>query len=516
MSIRKTLILSTSILVIVAMVVITFVVWQSSMSALRASNQKGFIQTTNTIADQVATSVRFKKLDAVQEKLESYLEENQATLSDVSLLLKDGTLLYSSSNQSVAPVAKSQLPESLDSAQMLRSNSNTALFVTPLLSGKKRQLVGYAIVEWQYAEIKQLESKLLTTIFLVGGGILLLALASVVILVRVALVNPLTQFKFLTRQLASGDCNLSQRIDYTKRNEFGELAHYINQFIETLEKSLSTINQNSTDVANISTNLETNIEQLESKVRQQREDIRQSLAMGEELKTSVDSVKSQVEGASDSLEHAVNSARKGQQSLNDAVAQNHSLAQQTQEAFEVADALNSQAGKVTNILEIIRSIAEQTNLLALNAAIEAARAGESGRGFAVVADEVRSLAEKTSTSTDQVEEILVDLHKFSEQLIGSMKQGLDSAESCVTVIESASAQIDDIISKVEHSNTSNLDVVATNEHQFGSMTNLIDQLSHLNSQMEFLFHDSQQMTEHSKDLLQNAEKTRTNLKAFNL
>lgn len=516
MSIRKTLILSTSLLVIIAMIVIAFVVWQSSMSALRDSNAKSFIQTTNTIADQVATSVRFKKLGAVEEKLKSYLEENQTTLGDISLLLKDGSLLYSSSSKSTPPITSSQLPDAMEVTERLFHNSDKAIFLTPLLSGKKHQLVGYAVVEWRFTEIQQLEQNLLQTILMVGGGILVLALTSVVILIRVALVHPLTQFKQLTKQLTSGDCNLSRRIGYTKRNEFGELAHHINQFIATLETSLSTINQNSTDVADISNNLESNIEQLESKVRQQREDIKHSLTMGEELKTSVDSVKSQVEGASSSLEHAVSSAREGQKSLNNAVAQNYSLAKQTQESFDVAGSLNTQAGKVTHILEIIRSVAEQTNLLALNAAIEAARAGESGRGFAVVADEVRSLAEKTSTSTDQVENILIDLHKLSEQLMSSMKQGLDSAESCVAVIESASEQIDDIIDKVEHSNTSNLDVVSTNEQQFGSMTNLIEQLTHIDNQMDHLFQDSQQMTNHSKDLAENAEKTRTNLSAFNL
>jgi methyl-accepting chemotaxis protein len=65
-------------------------------------------------------------------------------------------------------------------------------------------------------------------------------------------------------------------------------------------------------------------------------------------------------------------------------------------------ALSAAAGRIGDVVKMIRDIAGQTNLLALNATIEAARAGDAGRGFAVVASEVKTLAVQTANATEEI------------------------------------------------------------------------------------------------------------------
>lgn len=137
---------------------------------------------------------------------------------------------------------------------------------------------------------------------------------------------------------------------------------------------------------------------------------------------------------------------------------------------EQVNATSSAVANITGITDTLTDITSQINLLSLNASIEAARAGEAGRGFAVVADEIRKLADQSSSSTEDIINIITNLTAESEKTLNitsevkkailTEKESLDKASSSFGVIQNG---IDNIGKAVDLVNdkTKQLDIEKT-------------------------------------------------------
>jgi methyl-accepting chemotaxis protein len=94
---------------------------------------------------------------------------------------------------------------------------------------------------------------------------------------------------------------------------------------------------------------------------------------------------------------------------------------ESQKAIVAMQRLSRQTVEVTKIIEVIKDLVSDTELLAFNAAIIAAKAGAEGRGFSVVAEEIRDLADRTTTSAEEIEAIIKSIRQDTEQVNTSVE-----------------------------------------------------------------------------------------------
>jgi methyl-accepting chemotaxis protein len=277
------------------------------------------------------------------------------------------------------------------------------------------------------------------------------------------IVLPLRQTLVAVDRVASGD--LTHDITVSRSDELGQLQQSMQRMTVALRGLVGGISEGVTQIASAAEELSAVTEQTSAGVSSQKVETDQLATAMNEMAATVHEVARNAEQASEAAVAADQQAREGDRVVNQAIAQIERLASEVGHSSQAVNDLKLESDKIGGILDVIKSVADQTNLLALNAAIEAARAGEAGRGFAVVADEVRSLAQRTQTSTKEIEALISALQNGTDQVTRAMGSSLELTGSSVELTRKAGLELKNITQTVSAIQSMNQQIATAAEQQ---------------------------------------------------
>ncbi|SMF60934.1 methyl-accepting chemotaxis sensory transducer [Alteromonadaceae bacterium Bs31] len=313
-----------------------------------------------------------------------------------------------------------------------------------------------------------------------NGVIMVVALLAAVlttlyILTQRVIVRPVAAVSRRLAVIAEGGGDLTTRLSAKSGDEVAELADNFNQVIEQIASIIRAVMLVTEKFGVNVTNMSSATASTVDSTSQQLREIEQVAAALNQLSASAEEVARSAGQTADRTKDTSRAAIEGTQVVKSSQDTIKRLTGQIEATAGKIQVLKDNSENIGSVMEVIRSIAEQTNLLALNAAIEAARAGEQGRGFAVVADEVRSLAQKTQTSTEEIESIILQLQKAADEAHQSMNTSISSVQETIDTAVKVEEALDLIKGNVTTINDMNHQI-ATAANEQSSVANEVSKI----------------------------------------
>ncbi|NML62175.1 HAMP domain-containing protein [Massilia sp. RP-1-19] len=246
---------------------------------------------------------------------------------------------------------------------------------------------------------------------------------------------------------ASGD--LTGSVTVSGDDAAGRMGDGLKTMVENLRKLINNVQKAGIQVTTSATEIAASAKQQEATGVEQAQTSVEILATTKEMSANTSQLLRTMEEATEVADYTTSATADAQNNLRRMDQTMQNMVAATDSINAKLAALSEKASNINSVLTTITKVADQTNILSLNAAIEAEKAGEAGRGFSVVATEIRRLADQTSVSTWDIEQMLKEMQSAVSASVMGMDKFSEEIRRSVGEVSQVGLQLSSVMDQVQ-------------------------------------------------------------------